>query len=121
MDICAYSDERLILAYRINQFVQTTRVKSVYARLTDAEKQEVVQMIKSGCFVELKALVDSKSNYSDLSIRNLRKMAARLGIPYYSTLSRESLVKAITHGAVKRTVDQLGTDPTNKDQTTPVG
>jgi hypothetical protein len=90
------------LAFRcIERIIATEQFEEAYRKAKPICKEEVEGFIKAGDRDKLECWVRKQLNaeYGEMTIRELRRIAQRFGVPLYNRLPKASLLSEITHYA----------------------
>ena len=116
IDIQIKHREKVLRLRRLDRLIQSEDFTFVWCRITDQEKLEATHLIHMGRYVALKIWLQKQLDLKLYSHRDLRALASKNHVPYYSRKTRAELIKAL---ADKGVIDGNTNRPLNKDETLP--
>ncbi len=117
IDIQIKHRERVLRLRRLDRLVQSDEFTFIWCRISDEEKQTVKLMINLVHYDILKhwMLKQLDLKFKMYSIRDLRALASKNHVGYYSRKTRAELIKALTEKGV---LDDNPQGPFNKNEAT---
>ncbi len=118
IDIQIKHREKVLRLRRLDRLVQSNDFTFIWSRITDREKLEVTHLINMGQYVALKIWILKQLGlgFESYSYRDLRALASKHHVRYYSRKTRAELIKALTDKGV---LDGNTNGPFNQDETVP--
>lgn len=115
------SKDALSQARATHRIVLSYDFQLIYSKLASAEQILMDYAIANGDVSYIKTTLAAKTpelDLGDLSMRKLRVLAARYKVPYYTKLSRDSLIVAINKAKEKEDAEKsrnAGSDPDDQN------
>ena len=118
IDIQIKHREKVLRLRRLDRLVQSDEFTYIWQRITDKEKRTIELWINWGRYDTLKHWLLDHFNlgFEMYSYKDLRALASKNHVPYYSRKTRAELIKAL---ADKGVIDGNSNRPLNQNETLP--
>ena len=117
IDIQITHRKKVLRLRRLDRLIQSEEFEHVWCRIGEEEKKIALRMIQSGQYNTFKHWLEAQFDlgFKMYSIRDLRTLASRYHVRYYSRKTRAELIKALTEKGV---LDGNTGGPLGQDETT---
>lgn len=97
-DLANEVHKRFLILRSIDRTIITPTFKTLFAKASESDKLKVQELINAidGEGFESWIKRQAQAEYSAMTVRDLRKLGQRLGIPYYNQITRPQLLSEIT-------------------------
>ena len=89
---------RILSCRCIERLIDSEKFEKAFKLATQEEKDQVLNLIRQSDYDALLLWTDQHGEsleYAEMSIRTLRSIAQKIGVPYYSRLGKASLLSEI--------------------------